>query len=410
MRAVICCNGFENRMVEPLLPASKSMYNRLLMMQFMGGELLVRPSNADAADVRELYAALCELSGLRGKGGRVNAGEGGTSIRFLCALMCITPACYELHCHERFLKRPIKPLIDALHEAGADIRTSAGIFPIKIQGKVLSPSEIVVDTSLSSQFLSALMLVAPEFEKPVRIMPASTLFSRPYIELTAGMMQSAGINIQAIGSGFLIHPGKYNTRNITIEADWSAAAFWYSLCATHSEIQLVLKGLNLNSLQGDRRCVELYAMLGVNTRLTEGGVLLTSGEKQLSHIKASFNDCPDLALPYISAVAALGLGGEFSGLETLDVKESRRLQLLTENLLLNGLRVEQSGALLRVFPSAFVTEINVAVHSDHRMAMSFAVLATQGIKVYLDDAQCVEKSYPLFWDELSKTGFSLRFS
>jgi 3-phosphoshikimate 1-carboxyvinyltransferase len=402
-------DGF-NEDWQTTVPLSKSISNRLLIMQFLSVRNVFSDKLSDASDTIELAISLNSIRKLEGKGGYIYSGEGGTVLRFLLALLSITKGEWLLDCSGNMRKRPVKPLIEALVNAGAEImQHKKDVFPLKINGKILNPKKINIDNSISSQFLTALLLVAPCFKTDTLIKPCSGNVSAPYIEITVEMMRNAGIVIETTDVGYFVKKGRYTLPlSYKIEGDWSAAAFWFALAATRRKGFGSTGILSLPSLQGDSFCAELFKKLGVNYTFKNRRVILdTSGEK-VDSIQFDFSNYPDLALPFIIACAVNKTYGYFTGLNSLEYKESKRLSALCTAFDVCGIDYNSDKtSYLRIFPSEIAETLNLNTYNDHRLAMSFALLAAAGKTVVINEPGCVAKSYPAFWEQLSGAGFTL---
>jgi 3-phosphoshikimate 1-carboxyvinyltransferase len=396
--------------LETEVPISKSISNRILIINHLAGENNALPHLSQALDTRELQSSLAPIRQCLGEGTSIYAGEGGTGVRFLIALLSITPGSWKLHCRGSMLHRPVLPLVNALTVAGADITQITGeTFPLLINGKSLSPLKLVVDNSLSSQFVSALLLIAPYLGSDTTIKLLHKPPSLPYINMTAELMRRCGVSVSKNGMDYCVSKGSYHIPPLKAEGDWSAAAFWFALMAIKRVGKCVIKPLQLSSIQGDRYCVELFGKLGIETTEVDNGVMITAAGNPPDYVDADFSNHPDLSIPFIVACAALKTHARFTGLESLKHKESNRLEAIRAALSQCRVPFRLDGNdSLRVFPSELFHSPEIKVANDHRMAMSFALLAACGCRPVLDNIICTEKSYPSFWKEFSKAGFEIK--
>ena len=391
---------------EVVLPASKSISNRLLIIKYLSGSKAKIENLSDADDTKLLAQLIKKLE--KHKDFSFDAGNAGTVMRFATALLSVIDGSYTLTASERMKKRPVSALVDALRELGAQISyaNEEGMPPLLIRGKKLKHNTIHIDASESSQFISALLLIAPLIEGGLEIIPSGKPVSRPYIAMTEALMREAGIDITDSYEGILVKEDPYRFEGKKVEADWSAAAFFYEMLSLADEGEFFLKGLEENSLQGDAVIAGLFDYLGVKTLYEPEGVRIIKTGEAKKNIRVDFNDHPDLALPYIVSCAALDVIGTFTGLENLRIKESDRLEALSEGLakfdydfretgfgewvLINSCRSDKS----KNTPGQ---NIVIQTFNDHRVAMAFAPMVLKTGKLAIENPDVVEKSFPEFW-------------
>ena len=400
------------------LPLSKSIINRLLVINHLSDGADFDGLNAEADDIVVLQHLLKKINSEKGKTGstcEINAGNAGTVMRFLTALLSITPGKWLLTGTERMKHRPLKPLTDALQQIGAELSFAdkTGFPPVRITGNPHLKGGIVkVDAEISSQYISALMMIAPALQGGLTIELQGTITSGAYIRMTQALMQKTGINVVFNENTIRIQEGKYQQFDFIAlaEPDWSAAAFWFEIVALSQQAEVFLKGLKVNSVQGDRVLIEIFENLGVNSHFTEEGLLLTkSGNEVVTEFNYDFNECPDLAQAVIVTCAALGIKGRFAGLKTLRIKETDRITALKNELskLGYGIEVVDNDIVLNggIQPlQADPENVIINCYDDHRMAMSFAPLALIRSDISIDDPQVVKKSYPGFWRDMERMG------
>ena len=403
------------------LPLSKSIVNRLLVINQVSGGGFSGKLDAEAEDIVVLQRMLQRINSEKGNTDspiEINVGNAGTVMRFLTALLAITPGKWLITGTPRMQQRPIKPLADALQQLGAEISFTdkSGFPPVYVKGNErLNGGSVRVDAAISSQYISALMMIAPVLKGGLNIELQGGITSGAYILMTQALMQKAGINVEFNDNTIRIPEGKYQKFDFIAlaEPDWSAAAFWFEIVALSQPAEVFLKGLKVNSVQGDRVLTEIYENLGVTTQFTDEGLLLTkSGNEIAKEFNYDFTECPDLAQAVIVTCAALGVKGRFAGLKTLRIKETDRITALKNELSKLGYSIEVvdndivlNGGIkpLQADPETVI----VKCYDDHRMAMAFAPLAIIRSDISIDDPQVVNKSYPGFWRDIEKVGIAI---
>ncbi len=387
------------------LPSSKSISNRALIINALSGGQFPPENLADCDDTNVLVKALSSNSN------RIDIGAAGTSMRFLTAYLSLQPGTWELTGSERMKNRPIGTLVDALRSLGATINylEKDGYPPLEIKGGSFTGGNIDVDGGVSSQYLSALMMAGPCLQQGLRLNIKGTLISSPYARMTLDMMALFGVNATWKGSTISIAPQKYTCVPFTVESDWSAASYWYEMLSLIEEGTLFLKGLNKDSLQGDSNVADYFASLGVRTVYETDGVRIEKNRLQTARFVADLAEQPDLAQTLVMTCALKGIPFEISGLKTLRIKETDRIQaLVTEGRklgfcfeILPDTGLSWSG--MRREPSP---EPVIETYEDHRMAMSFAPAAIMLPSIRIHEPGVVSKSYPGFWDDLASVGFT----
>jgi len=396
------------------LGGSKSISNRLLIINQVLEAGLTFENLSEGDDTTLLKNALARVNNPGDQ--EINVNHAGTDMRFLTALLSVSTGNWFLTGSERLRQRPVGELVSALKELGADI-SYAGLPqypPLIIRGKSLRGGRVEVDSSISSQFISALLLIAPLFEVGLRLSMKGETVSQPYIRMTVKLLERFGVRINWTGNeidvaGRSDHPKKI-TQHINVESDWSSASYWYSICALSPGSEIKLSHLESSSLQPDSILPIIYSRLGVVTEFNNGSVLLSHtgrSEKDFSH---DFTDCPDIAQTVAVTCFALGMNAELFGLTTLAIKETDRISALKTELEKLGARVENRAGAIRLQPPekpVLPASHSVATYHDHRMAMSFAPLALLYGNIGIHDHQVVAKSYPGFWEDLKSAGFSV---
>lgn len=394
---------------EILLPASKSISNRLLVMRSLE-KALVHFDNLSESDdtcLMRLYLsfiATCSDSKIPMV---VDAHNAGTVFRFLTAYLAQKPGKWLVTGSDRMKQRPVADLVAALRSVGAEIeyKEIEGYPSLMIYGKRLSGDEVEINASTSSQFVSAMMLVAPHFTNGLKIKLTGKAVSTSYIDMTLKLMRDFLVEVDYKDNEIHVQHGHYFVRKLTVEADWSSAAFWYQMVAFLSDARISLPGLQDKSTQGDRFLVEVFEKLGVHTEFSEQGVVLTHSGKTSSEIKFDFSDAPDIVPSVMTTCAALGVKGFFTGIEHLRVKESDRIAVMQNELGKIGAQIEKNGNGYELIPGKKTSEQLVfESYKDHRIAMCLAPLALLYDEVKVGDPDVVIKSYPNYWKDLESTG------
>ena len=377
---------------------SKSIANRVLLLQALSNHAFDIDNPGSSDDVKLMQAAF------KNKTGIIDAGLAGTVLRFLTAGFAVIPGTRLLTGSKRLKQRPLKPLTDALDQLGADIRFTEkpGFAPLKISGKNLEGGRIEIDASVSSQFISALMLIGPYLKKGLEIELLGERVSGSYLKLTQGIMQQLGFIVDINADLINIHPGESKKINYRIETDWSAAAYWLAFVALIPHSEMVLKGLFNNSLQGDSEVLHLFQKFGVETNWSNGDLLVKHNPagSEIKNFKYDFTQMPDQAQTFAFLCAAKGISAKLTGLQTLKHKENDRIVALHTELEKLGVQVQSNNNSLRINGKIMAKEAVLSTYDDHRMAMAGALIGTQ-IPVKIENPDVVSKSYPGFWKDLT---------
>jgi 3-phosphoshikimate 1-carboxyvinyltransferase len=389
------------------LTGSKSECNRALIMQALSDGDVRIDNISDAADTVTLNNILKDDSQKV-----VDIGPAGTAMRFLTAFYAVKESERTLTGSARMKQRPIGILVDALRTLGADIEyvEKEGFPPLKIKGPLNQKTkEVSIKGNISSQYISALLLIAPKLDQGLNLVIEGELTSKPYVEMTLAMMEQAGISHYWKDNVITIEKQSFNKSVINVEPDWSAASYWYAIAALSEEAQLFLPGLNGYSLQGDSMITEIMANFGIRSQFKDGGVCLFKEPKKLERKIFDFKECPDLAQTVIVCCAALGHDATFTGLETLKIKETDRVNALQTELLKIGVKLIEKNHTYKLDSSGLVLDkkIKISTYDDHRMAMAFAPLALVIPELEIEDHLVVEKSYPDFWKHMEIAGFKI---
>ncbi|PRY11619.1 3-phosphoshikimate 1-carboxyvinyltransferase [Pontibacter ummariensis] len=387
------------------LPASKSEANRALIIAALSGKESELHNLSEANDTQLLQRLL------KSDAETIDAEDAGTVMRFLTAYYAVTGQQKVLTGTARMCQRPIKVLVEALQELGANIEYlgEEGYPPLRMKGfSGNGKNRLKVRSDISSQYISALLMVAPLLPEGLTLELEGKIGSRPYIEMTLSLMEHFGVSANFEGNTITVAHQQYKAASFHVESDWSASSYWYSLVALAKEADITLLGLREKSFQGDSAIVNIMYRLGVHTSFTEEGVKLTKKEHE-KYLALDFADCPDLAQTIVALCAGLGITVEMTGLESLRIKETDRIQALQIEVLgMNSSLQEISPGVFRLEPGILTKEeLSFRTYQDHRMAMAFAPLALLA-PVEIQEPSVVRKSYPRYWEDLEKVGFEIK--
>lgn len=399
------------------LPASKSISNRVLIIRALGEVSFSIDNLSDAQDTVTLDQV---LSGFRAGQTTFNVGHAGTTFRFLTAFLATKEGRHVLTGSARMLQRPIGPLVDALRQIGANIEYlgEEGYPPLQIDAPQFTDNHRVkIFAGMSSQFLSALLLVGPYLPKGLILEPEGKMVSSSYLQMTIDLMREFGADIEQTNQAIHVQPGRYLSKPFEVESDWSAASYFFGMAVGVDGVDLLLPKLRENSLQGDQAIVGLAAKFGVGSRYTSEGILLFR-DKSLEEevLDIDFLEFPDLAQTVMVMAALSGKTGFFTGLETLKIKETDRILALQVELKKVGIYFTQLPQKFSPQSGKEFYTINgkldlaqvptFATYEDHRMAMAFAMLGVKS-QVMIENAGVVKKSFPDFWKVIGGLGFEL---
>ncbi len=397
----------ENNIKESIqLPGSKSISNRLLILNEVLKLKLKFENLSTAKDTEDLVLALKQIK--KGKDRTIDIGHAGTDMRFLTALLSLTDGEWTLTGSERMKQRPIAELVNALKQLGAQISylENEGFPPLKITGTKLSGSIIEIDGSISSQFISALLLIAPILDGGLELKIKGEIVSWSYILMTLDLLSEFGIKVSTVLNTITVKPSiVIRHSSFEIESDWSSASYWYSIVALSKNAEITLLGLTKGSSQGDSVLPEIYRKLGVNSEFKNGDLLLRKSGATITNLTYDFSDCPDIAQTVAVTCLGLKINCHLTGLSTLKHKETDRLLALKNEL-------EKFGSYVTITNDSIEIENNnlnslnltIETYNDHRMAMCFAPLALIYNNLNIQNPEVVQKSYPLFWEHLKLIG------
>lgn len=391
------------------LPLSKSISNRVLILNALTGNRGRIERTAECDDTAVMLTALSQTSD------EVNIGAAGTAMRFLTAYFAMQPGrTVTITGTERMCNRPIALLVDALRQCGASIEyvDKKGYPPLKIHGCRLTGGDITLPASVSSQYVSSLLMTAPLMEHGLKLTLTDGIVSLPYIKMTLGLMKEWGVDSDFTDNVITVKPQHYTPVDFKVEADWSAASYWYEIEALSSG-DLSLRGLSRNSLQGDSHVADFFTGLGVNSEWDDDMMELMPSPDLTPRITLDMSEQPDLAQTVVVTCAMLGLPFHITGLSTLKIKETDRLTALRDELrklsfvidIVDDNALEWEGARCPVDTSHPVV---IDTYQDHRMAMAFAPVALYIPGLIIRNADVVTKSYPEYWDHLRSIGFTTK--
>jgi len=368
------------------LPSSKSISNRLLIIKALCKEDFEIKNLSDSDDTISLQKVLVNTTEI------IDVGAAGTTFRFLTAYLSIREGkeCI-LTGTDRMKERPIIELVGALQSLGAEIKYTEkeGVPPLKITGKDLKGGKITIDGSVSSQFISALLLIAPTLKNGLNLKIEGEIVSKPYIKMTLKLMQEFGGESSWNGNTIEVKPQNYIAKNFEVESDWSAATFWFEIAVLSKSCNIKLNGLSEKSIQGDKKATAIFKKLGVSS-VFENNTLILTKNKNINFPKhINLLAIPDLYQPLKCTLFAVNNNPEIRGIQTLMDKETNRIDAVEKELI------------------KLTSSKIIETYKDHRMAMSFAPLSLKFGEIQINNAEVISKSYPNFWKDLEKGGFKI---
>ncbi|WP_306353994.1 3-phosphoshikimate 1-carboxyvinyltransferase [Flavobacterium sp. '19STA2R22 D10 B1'] len=383
---------------------SKSETNRLLLLQALYPTIKIENiSNSDDSDVMQ--------KALNSEENTIDVHHAGTAMRFLTAYFALKEGrVVTLTGSARMKERPIKILVEALRQLDVvvDYLENDGFPPIRIQGRTIVKNKVVLSASVSSQYISALLLIAPKLENGLELTLEGEITSVPYIKMTLTLLEELGIKTIFEGNKITVFPKKtVENRNMVVESDWSSASYFYSIVALSNTGMITLSSYKQNSLQGDSALVELYKELGVATTFNSNQITLTKVAGTGQSVNFELNNTPDIAQTIAVTCFGLGIGCHLTGLHTLKIKETDRLEALYTELTKLGAVITVTNDSLTMEPSNIIhSNVSIPTYKDHRMAMAFAPLALK-VPLIIEESDVVSKSYPDFWEDMKTLGFDV---
>lgn len=388
---------------EVKLPASKSISNRVLILNALSDSDMPVENLSDCDDTNHM------LEVLNSDDCHFNIGHAGTAMRFLTAFLSRIVGRWEITGSERMQQRPVGVLVDALNRLGAHIEYAGqnGYPPLRIYGSYLKGGAIEIPASVSSQYISAILMIAPYMADGLQLTLTGKIVSRTYIDMTIALQREFGAEISVKGHCIHVKPGNYRPVHYRVESDWSGASYFYELLAMTESGQIILPGLLPESLQGDSHQTEVWKQLGVHTRFTSQGVVIERKNSDPTSLKYDFTEMPDLVQSFAVACCIRNIPFEFSGVETLRIKETDRISaLITELKKLGYILTTGDGSQLiwNGERRQAQTHPRIMTYNDHRMAMAFAPAALKHPGLTIVDQEVVSKSFPTYWEQLSALG------
>ena len=395
-----------NSKSEIQITGSKSESNRLLLLQALYSDIKIKNlSNSDDSNVMQ--------QALQTSTNVIDVHHAGTAMRFLTAFFATQNGReVTLTGSSRMKERPIQVLVEALNLLGADITylETTGCPPLKIKGNVLTKNKVTLKANVSSQYISALLLIAPKLENGLELTLEGEITSVPYIKMTLDLLNQIGVETVFDDNFIKVKPlnKELKAKSLVVESDWSSASYYYSIVAL-SEIgtEITLSAYKESSLQGDSALANIYKQFGVETTFLNNTITLKKNSKNTNAIKLDLNNSPDIAQTIAVTCLGLGIKCHLTGLHTLKIKETDRLLALKNEIEKLGGKISVTNDSLGLEESIFLkNDCEIATYNDHRMAMSFAPLALK-TSLQIEDTMVVSKSYPTFWDDLKSIGFKI---
>jgi len=397
------------------LPASKSISNRALIIYALSGGQVLPQNLSDCDDTEVIINALRDMPEV------INIKAAGTAMRFMTAFLSVTKGTHTLTGTERMKHRPIGILVDALRALGADITYAGeeGYPPLRITGQKLNGGTLEIAGNVSSQYISALLMIGPALGKGLELRLTGEIISRPYIDLTLWMMREFGADAEWTSSDTItVKPKPYSQRDYFIESDWSGASYWYEIMALmdDNDAELRLTGLKDGSKQGDSVVRYIFSLLGVKTVFQSKKstkpqtVTIKTNGRCLPKLEYDFINSPDLAQTFVVACAAKGIPFHFKGLSTLKIKETDRIEAMKKEMRKLGFVIESRNDSELIWDGKTcmpTKERGIDTYEDHRMALAFAPYALKSGSIIINNPQVVTKSYPSYWTALADAGFSV---
>ncbi len=397
------------------LPASKSISNRALIIYALSGGRSLPQNLSDCDDTAVIIDALKDMPN------EIDIKAAGTAMRFMTAYLSVMSGTHVITGTERMKHRPISVLVDALRKLGAQIEYAGeeGFPPLRITGRKLVGGHLEIAGNVSSQYISALLMIGPMLQEGLTLQLTGEIISRPYIDLTLWMMGEFGAEAKWSSADTITVAHKpYASRDYFIESDWSGASYWYEMVALSNDrdAEVRLTGLMDGSMQGDSTTRYIFSLLGVKTTFetqTKGVpqmVTLKKNGRCVAKLEYDFVNAPDLAQTFVVTCAALNIPFHFKGLSTLKIKETNRIEALKREMQKLGYVIHDANDSELYWNGERCEsqlEVGVDTYEDHRMALAFAPYAMKTQGLIINNPQVVTKSYPKFWDDLKFVGFNI---
>lgn len=390
------------------LPSSKSISNRALIINALGNGTF-RPENlSDCDDTQVMIHALNDDKET------IDIMAAGTAMRFLTAYLSVTPGTKTITGTQRMQQRPIQVLVNALRQLGADIEYIAndGYPPLRITGRKLKKDTISLPGNVSSQYISALLMISPVLGNGLTLTLTGEIISRPYINLTLQLMNDFGAKAGWLNDHQLrVEPKPYQSIPFYVESDWSAASYWYQIAALSAEAEVTLPGLFEVSYQGDSKVAEIFRSLGIETIYGDKTVTLKKTGSRVERLDYDFINQPDLAQTFVVTCALMNIPFRFTGLQSLKIKETDRMAALIKEMGKLGYVLRESEDSVLSWDGErceVAADAAIDTYEDHRMAMAFAPACVVMPEIKINNPQVVSKSYPRYWEDLEKAGFSIK--
>lgn len=389
------------------LPASKSISNRALILNALSYSPYDIQNLSDCDDTQVMVQAL------ESNDNHFDIHAAGTAMRFMTAFLSKIVGEWTITGSERMKQRPIGLLVDAIRSLGGRIEyiEKEGFPPLRIFGSALEGGALTLNGDVSSQYISALLMIAPYMKEGLTLTLSGKIISKPYIQMTLQMMKQFGVTAQWKDNIIRVAPSEYKPIAFRVESDWSAASYWYEIAALLPTAKIELQGLQKNSVQGDSQIAKFFIPLGINTQYTQTGIRLTHNGKWCKKLTLDLSDQPDLAQTLVTTCAFKNIPFHFSGLQSLKIKETDRIEALKRELKKLGYPItdirdsilEWDGTRCEAAKS-----VSIDTYDDHRMAMAFAPASFIYPGININNPEVVAKSYPAFWDDLKNAGFEIR--
>ena len=395
-----------------MLPASKSISNRALIINALANGTHPLENLSDCDDTQVMLRALQAQPGET-----IDIMAAGTAMRFLTAYLSVIPGDRIITGTQRMKQRPIGILVDALRELGANIEyvEKEGFPPLRIQGTTLTKSHISLPGNISSQYISALLMIAPTLKNGLQVTLTGDIISRPYIDLTLQLMKDFGAQASWLNDHELkVEPQPYCSTPYYIEGDWSATSYWHEIVALSKDATITLPSLFRKSYQGDSKMADQFAQLGARTSYKENGITILKPKmvdiSQAIHVNLDFTNQPDLAQTFVVTCALQNITFRFTGLQTLKIKETDRIAALICEMKKLGYVLHEAEDSILYWDGERCERSGEAIdtYEDHRMAMAFAPACLVMDNICINNPQVVSKSYPRYWDDLKAAGFIIK--